>query len=154
MLLYKTLVWKQSIANTVKYPHNFGRKLYYKNMFNTQCTCNHWHKEFYKWIDSVQQQDLTSLISNKLARNHLASQNANAYMSTLRHSYGDSVILASLKTSVPETKISVIWRSPHIFGNQERKLMVIFAPFRHFLSPLMHSGLWLARYVVSQNVWL
>ena len=30
------------------------------------------------------------------------------YMSTLRHSYGDSVILASLKTSVPETKISVI----------------------------------------------
>ena len=31
-----------------------------------------------------------------------------AYMSTLRHSYGDSVILASLKTSVPETKISVI----------------------------------------------
>ena len=32
-------------------------------------------------------------------------------MSTLRHSYGDSVILASLKTSVPETKISVIWRS-------------------------------------------
>ena len=34
------------------------------------------------------------------------------YMSTLRHSYGVSVILASLKTSVPETKISVIWRSP------------------------------------------
>ena len=33
-------------------------------------------------------------------------------MSTLRHSYGDSVIFASLKTSVPETKISVIWRSP------------------------------------------
>ena len=34
------------------------------------------------------------------------------YTSTLRHSYGVSVILASLKTSVPETKISVIWRSP------------------------------------------
>ena len=32
-------------------------------------------------------------------------------MSTLRHSYGVSVILASLKTSVPETKISVIWQS-------------------------------------------
>ena len=32
----------------------------------------------------------------------------NAYMSTLRHSYGDSVNLTSLKTSVPETKISVI----------------------------------------------
>ena len=31
-----------------------------------------------------------------------------AYMSTLRHSYGVSVILAWLKTSVPETKISVI----------------------------------------------
>ena len=31
-----------------------------------------------------------------------------AYMSTLRHWYGVSVILASLKTSVPETKISVI----------------------------------------------
>ena len=31
-----------------------------------------------------------------------------AYMSTLRHSYGVSVILASLKTSVPETNISVI----------------------------------------------
>ena len=30
------------------------------------------------------------------------------YMSTLLHSYGDYVILASLKTSVPETKISVI----------------------------------------------
>ena len=35
-----------------------------------------------------------------------------AYMSTLRHSYGVSVILASLKTSVSETKISVILRSP------------------------------------------
>ena len=35
-----------------------------------------------------------------------------AYMSTLRHSYGVSVILTLLKTSVPETKISVIWRSP------------------------------------------
>ena len=31
-----------------------------------------------------------------------------AYMSTFRHSYGVSVILASLKTSVPETKISII----------------------------------------------
>ena len=30
------------------------------------------------------------------------------YMSTLRHSYGDSVILASLKISVTETKMSAI----------------------------------------------
>ena len=30
------------------------------------------------------------------------------YMSTLRHPYGHSVILASLKTSAPETKSSVI----------------------------------------------
>ena len=32
----------------------------------------------------------------------------NPYMSTLRHSYGVPTILARLKTSVPETKISVI----------------------------------------------
>ena len=47
-----------------------------------------------------------------------------AYMSTLRHSYGDSVILTSLKTSVPETKISVIWRSPLDKKNVEIYLVI------------------------------
>ena len=88
-----------------------------------------------------------------------------AYMSTLRHSYGVSVILASLKTSVPETKISVIWRSPRdlkkcdIFGNQKWKRSLVlrapvpgpdllFTPWwreqesRTFLRPMFHQRRW------------
>ena len=72
-------------------------------------------------------------------------------MSTLRHSYGDSVILASLKTSVPETKISVIWRS-HRYKKKLRLFLVIkrensreyLCHFTLLFLRWTHSGLWLA----------
>ena len=47
-------------------------------------------------------------VTAKWAQANGGVERQNAYMSTLRHSYGVSVILASLKTSIPETKISVI----------------------------------------------
>ena len=39
-----------------------------------------------------------------------------------------------------------------LYCNQERKLNVIFASFRHFVSPLMHSGLRLTRSLDSEQV--
>ena len=74
------------------------------------------------------------------------------YMSTLRHSYGVSVILASLKTSVPETKISVVWRSPRYLKNCGYLLqsMVKTQPhFRAFLTVCLSAGA--RRYKVGDN---
>ena len=76
------------------------------------------------------------------------------YVSTLRHSYGHSVILASLKTSVLETKISVIWLSARykkkfeFGGDKEWKLKGIVAPFPHFVSQLDTQ-----RFMVGKNAW-
>ena len=63
------------------------------------------------------------------------------YMSTLHvtHSYGVSVILSSLKTFVPETKISVIWRSPRYLKNAYIFLQSIVKTQPHFRAFKLHA---------------